>query len=66
MNYVIESNPQFSDLTDEERAFLMDMSIDAQYVYSQHKFDFGKTRQMLRVTLKPNFELRRQRLSKFG
>ena len=34
------------------------MSIDARDVYSQHKFDVGKTRH---VTLKPNVEMKQQR-----
>ena len=43
---------------------LFDMLIDSRDVYSQHKFDFGKTRQKFYVTLKPNVELKRQRPSK--
>ena len=43
---------------------LIDMLVDAQDVYSQHKFDVGKTRQNFHVSLKPNFELKRQRPSK--
>ena len=43
---------------------LIDMLVDARDVYSQHKFDVGKTRQNLYVTLKPNVELKRQRPSK--
>ena len=43
---------------------LIDMLVDARDVYSQHKFDMGKTRQKLHVTLKPNVELKRQRPSK--
>ena len=37
------------------------MLVDARDVYSQHKFDVGKTRQRFHVTLKPNVELKRQR-----
>ena len=44
---------------------LIDMLVDARNVYSQHKFDVGKTRQNFHVTLKPNVELKRQRPSKF-
>ena len=43
---------------------LIDMLVDAREVYSQHKFDVGKTRQKFQVTLKPNVELKRQRPSK--
>ena len=43
---------------------LMDMLVDARDVYSQHKFDVGKTRQKFHVTLKSNVELKRQRPSK--
>ena len=43
---------------------LIDTLVDAREVYSQHKFDVGKTRQKLHITLKPNVELKRQRLSK--
>ena len=43
---------------------LIDMLVDARDVYSQHKFDVGKTRQNFHVTLKPNVELKRQRPSK--
>ena len=39
------------------------MLADARDVYSQHKFDIGKTRQNFHVTLKPNVELKRQRPS---
>ena len=37
--------------------------IDSRDVYSQHKFDVGKTRQNFHVTLKPNVELKKQRPS---
>ena len=43
---------------------LIDMLVDARDVYSQHKFDVGKTRQNFHVTLKPNIELKQQRPSK--
>ena len=43
---------------------LIDMLVDARDVYSQHKFDVGKTRQKFHVTLKPNVELKRQPPSK--
>ena len=43
---------------------LIDMLIDSRDVYSQHKFDVGKTRQKFHVTLKPNVELKTQRPSK--
>ena len=40
------------------------MLVDAQDVYSQQKFDVGKSRPRFHVTLKPNVELKRQRPSK--
>ena len=43
---------------------LIDMLVVARDVYSQHKFDVGKTCQNFHVTLKPNVELKRQRPSK--
>ena len=43
---------------------LIDTLVDARYVFSQHIFDVGKTRQKFHVTLKPNVELKRQRPSK--
>ena len=43
---------------------LIDMLVDARDVYSQQKFDMGKTWQMFHVTLKPNVELKQQRPSK--
>ena len=43
---------------------LIDMLVDSRDVYSQHKIDVDKTRQNFHVTLKPNVELKRQRLSK--
>ena len=63
-NYVKEFDFQYSDITDEEMILLIDMLVDARVVYSQHKFDVGKTRQKFHVTLKPNVELKRQRPSK--
>ena len=64
VQYVKEFDFQFSDLTDEEMTLLIDMLIDSKDVYSQHKFDFGKTRQKFHLTLKLNVELKRQRPSK--
>ena len=63
-NYVQEFDFQYSDITDKEMIPLIDMLVDARDVYSQHKFDVGKTRQNFHVTLKPNVELKRQRPSK--
>ena len=63
INYVKEFDFQYSDNTDEEMILLIDMLVDARDVYSQHKFDVGKTRQKFHVTLKPNVELKRQRHS---
>ena len=40
------------------------MLVDARDVYSQHKFDVGKTRQKFHVIMEPNVELKRQQLSK--
>ena len=37
------------------------MLVDARVVYSQHKFDVGKTHQKFRVTLKPSIEPKQQR-----
>ena len=62
--YVKEFDFQFSDITAEEMTFLVNMSLDSRDVYSQHKFDVGKTRQKFHVTLKPNVELKRQKPSK--
>ena len=59
-----EFDCQFSDITDEEMTFLIDMLVDSRDVYSQHKFDVHKTRQKFHVTVKPNVELKRQRPSK--
>ena len=64
VQYVEEFDFQFSDITDEEMTRLLDMLIDSRDVYSQHKFDVGKTRQKFHVTLKPNVELKKQRPSK--
>ena len=64
VQYVKEFDFQFSDFIDEEMTLLIDMLIDSKHVYSQHKFDVGKTRQKSHVTLKPNVELKRQRPSK--
>ena len=65
VQYVKEFDFQCSDNTDEEMTLLIDMLIDSRDVYSQHKFDVGKTRQKFHVTLKPNVELKRQRPSKY-
>ena len=40
------------------------MLVDARDVCSQHRFDVGKTGEKFRVTLKPNFELKKQLPSK--
>ena len=64
IKYVKEIDFQYSDITDEETILLIDMLVDARDVYSQHKFDVGKTRQKIHVTVKPNVELKRQRHSK--
>ena len=59
-----EFDLQFSETTDEEMTLLIDMLIDSRDVFSQHKFDVGRTRQKFPVTLKPNVELKKQRPSK--
>ena len=64
MQYVKEFDFQFSDSTDEEMTLLIEMLIDSRDVYSQHKFDVGKTRQKFHVTLKRNVEVKRQIPSK--
>ena len=64
INYVEEFDFQYSDITDVEVILVIDMLVDARDVYSQHKFDVGKTRQKFHVTLKPKLELKRQRPSK--
>ena len=64
LNSVKEFDFQYSGITDEEMILLIDRLVDARDVYFQHKFDVGKTRQQLLVTLKPNVELKRQRPSK--
>ena len=64
INYVKEFDFQNSDITDEETVLLIDMLVDARDLYSQHKFDGGKTRQNFHVTLKPNVKLKRQRPNK--
>ena len=63
MQCVKEVDFQFSDITDKEMIFLIDMPIDSRDVYSQHKFDVGKTRQKFHVKLKPNVGLKKQRPS---
>ena len=62
--YVKQINFQYSDITDEEMILLIDILVDARDVYSQHKSDVGKTRQKFHVAMKPNVELKQQRLSK--
>ena len=44
--------------------FLIDKLADAHDVYSHHKFDEGKTRQKVHVTLKSIVKLKKQRTSK--
>ena len=64
VQYAKEFDFQFSDITDKEMTLLIDMLIDSRDVYSQDKFDVGKTRQKCHLTLKSNVELKRQRPSK--
>ena len=63
-NYVKEFDFQSSDITDEEMILLIEMLVDARDVYSEHKFDVGKTRQKLHITFKLNVELKQQRPTK--
>ena len=60
VQYAKEFDIQFSDITDEQMTLLIDMLIGSRDVYSQYKFDVGKTRQKL----KTNVELKRQRPGK--
>ena len=64
ISYVKVFDFQFLDIADEEMTLLIEMLVDTRDVYSQHKFDVGKTRQKFHATLKPNVELKRQRSSK--
>ena len=64
IDYVQQIDFQYSDITDNEMTFLIDILIDSKDVYSLHKFDVGKTRQNFHVTVKPNVELKRQRANK--
>ena len=52
-----------SDKIDEELIFLIVMLVDTRDDHSQHKFDVRKTCQKFQVTLKPNVELKKQRLN---
>ena len=49
---------QYSDITYEEMALLIDMLVGARDVYFRNKFDVGKTCQRFHVTLKPSVELK--------
>ena len=64
LDFIKEFDFQHSDITDGELILLIDTLLEARDVYSQHKYDVGKTRQKFHVTLKPNAELKRQRPSK--
>ena len=64
VQYVQEFDFQFPDVTDQEMTLLMDMLYHSRNVYSQHKFDVGKTRQKFHVKIKSNVELERQRPGK--
>ena len=63
-NLIKQFDFRYTDLEDEELVTLFDMIIDSRDVYSQHKFDIGQTKLKFHVTLKPNSEIRKQRLSK--
>ena len=43
INYLKEFDFQYSGITDEQMIRLIDMLVDTRDVYSQHKFDVGKT-----------------------
>ena len=64
VQYIKEFDFRYSDLTDEELVLLIDLLMDARDVYSQHKFDVGKTRQKFNIKLEPGAILKRQRPSK--
>ena len=64
IDYIKQLDFQYTETTDNEMTLLIDKLIDSKDVYSLHKFDVGKTRQKFHVTLKPNVELKRQRMSK--
>ena len=51
-SYVKDFDFWYSDIADEDVKLLIDLLVDARDIYSQHKFDVGKTRQKLSVTLK--------------
>ena len=50
VQYVKEFDFQFSDITNKEITLLIHMLIDSRDVFSQHKFDVGKTPQKFHVT----------------
>ena len=62
--YGKDFNFQYSNITDEEMIFLIEMLVDERDVNYQHKFDVGKIRQKFLLTLKPSMELKRQQPSK--
>ena len=64
VQYIKEFDFRYSDLTDEELVLLIDLLMDARDVYSQHKFDVGKTRQKFNIKLEQGAILKRQRPSK--
>ena len=65
-NKVKKFDFQYSDITDEEMILLVAILVDARDLYSQHRFDVGKTSQEFLVTLKPNVEQKRQIPSKIA
>ena len=62
-NLIEQFDFSYTDLEDEELVSLIDMIIDSENVYSQHKFDIGQTKPNFHVALKANSELREQRPS---
>ena len=64
VQFIKEFDIRHSDLTDEELVLLIDLLKDARDVYSQHKFDVGKTRQKFNIKLEQGAILKRQRPSK--
>ena len=53
-----------SDLTDDEFRALLEVLLDDEDVYSQHKYDIGRTKQKFHIPLKKDCEFKKQRPSK--
>ena len=63
--YIKEFDFCYSDLTDDELVLLIDLLMGARDVYSQHKFDVGRTRHRFNFHLEPGAILERQRPAKY-